>query len=99
MFSGGSRFIAPTYHVTDSNLTLRPYNQKLGEVTQKVCSDIEGGQASERCMFETRTAFDCVLRGKVRRQGAIMDNIGSCKIHIDNAKNALGAQAASIIDS
>ena len=99
MFSGGSRHIAPTYHVTDSKLTLRPYNAKLGELSQKVCSTIEGGQASERCLFETRTAFDCVLRGKVRRYGANMDNIGACKTHIDNAKMALGASAAAVIDS
>lgn len=82
MFSGGARNIAPTYNVTDSSLTLRPYNQKLGDLTQKVCSTIKGGQASERCLFETRTAFDCVLRGKVRRFGAISDNVGDCKHHI-----------------
>jgi len=32
-FSGGSRAIAPTYHVTDERLTLRPYNEKLSELT------------------------------------------------------------------
>ena len=41
-------------------------------------------------MFETRTAFDCVLRNKVRKYGDIMDNQGACKNHIANMKTALG---------
>ena len=41
-------------------------------------------------MFETRTAFDCVLRNKVRKYGDIMDNQGACKNHIANMKAALG---------
>ena len=84
--------------MTESQLTLRPYNQKLSELTAKVCQAIEGGNASDRCQFETRMAFDCVLRGKVRKYGANMDNIGACKIHIQNAKEALGASSAAIID-
>ena len=100
MFSGGSRIIAPTYHVEHERLTLRPYNAKLGELTQQVCSVIEGSDStSDRCLFETRTAFDCVLRHKARQYGAQTDNIGACKTQIANAKSALGASAASIIDS
>ena len=97
MFSGGNRQIAPIYNVTDSQLTLRPYNSKLGELSKQVCASLNQAD-SDRCMFETRTAFDCVLRGKVQRFGANMDNIGACKHHIDNAKKALGASSASIID-
>ena len=41
-------------------------------------------------MFETRTAFDCVLRNKVRKYGDIMDNQGACKNHIANMKGVLG---------
>ena len=70
MFSGGNRNIAPTYNVADSSLTLRPYNAKLGALTSSVCAAIEGGEPSDRCLFETRTAFDCVLRGKVQQYGA-----------------------------
>ena len=67
MFSGGSRVIAPTYNVRADSLTLRPYQQRLTELTQSVCSTIEGSDAvSDRCLFEARTAFDCVLRNKVR---------------------------------
>ena len=66
MFSGGNRAIVPSYHVRDESLTLRPYQQKLTELTMGVCAKIEGGEASDRCLFEARTAFDCVLRNKVR---------------------------------
>ena len=100
MFSGGSRIVAPTYNVRADNLTLRPYNSRLGELTQSVCAKIEGtSETSDRCLFEARTAFDCVLRNKVRQFGANMDNIGACKSHIDNMKEALGASSASIIDA
>lgn len=99
MFSGGNRAIAPTYHVRADNLTLRPYQQKLTELTQGVCSTIEGAEVSDRCLFEARTAFDCVLRNKVSQYSANMDNVGPCKPHIDNMKAALGASAASIIDA
>ena len=72
-------------------MTLRPYNAKLGELTQSVCSSIEGTpNVSDRCLFEARTTFDCVLRHKVTQYGANMDNIGECKKHIDNMKEALG---------
>ena len=98
MFSGGNRTIAPTYTASDEKLVLRPYNQRLTELTQSVCSKIEGN-ASTECLFEARTAFDCVLRHKVRQQGANMDNLGACKIHIDNMKKAMGESAASLIDT
>ena len=97
MFSGGNRNIAPTYHVADTQLSLRPYNAKLGALTESVCAAIDGG--SDRCLFETRTAFDCVLRGKVQQYGANMDNIGDCKHHIQNAKDALGQGSWAAIDS
>ena len=70
--------IAPTYTVREDRLTLRPYQARLTELTQSVCAAIEG-EASDRCLFEARTAFDCVLRGKVRQYGAEMDNVGACK--------------------
>ena len=100
MFSGGQRVIAPTYSVREDKLTLRPYQAKLTELTKSVCSAIEGTpDASDRCLFEARTAFDCVLRNKVRQYGSEMDNIGACKGHIDNMKSALGGSSSSIIDS
>ena len=99
MFSGGQRSIAPTYMVKDEKLTLRPYNAKLGQLSQSVCAQIEGeSSVSDRCLFEARTAFDCVLRHKVRQYGATTDNIGACTHHINNMKEALGQASASIID-
>ena len=62
MFSGGSHTIAPTYNVLDSQLTLRPYNAKLTELTESVCTSIQGSSVTDECRFETRTALDCVLR-------------------------------------
>ena len=90
--------ISPVYEVREERLTLRPYQAKLTELTQSVCAAIEG-EPSERCLFEARTAFDCVLRHKVRQFGSETDNIGACKSHIDNMKSALGQSSSSIIDS
>ena len=92
--------IAPTWHEKDEGLKLRPYQAKLTELTQSVCSSIEGKpQASDRCLFEARTAFDCVLRNKVRQYGDEMDNVSACKHHIANMKSAMGQSSAAIIDS
>ena len=99
MFSGGQRNIAPDYGVRADHLTLRPYHAKLTELTQSVCANLEGGSASDACLFEARTAFDCILRNKVRQYGDNMDNLGACQIHIDNMKKAMGGSAASIIDA
>ena len=98
MFSGGQRAIAPTYMVKEEKLTLRPYNAALGTLTQTVCAQIEGNSVSDRCLFEARTAFDCVLRHKVRQYGATTDNIGACTHQINNMKQARGEASASIID-
>jgi hypothetical protein len=89
MFSGGNRSITPVYVVKDDSLKLRPYNQALNAYTEKVCTDI-GQSGSDTCLFETRTAFDCLLRNKVRKFGDITDNVGACKHHIANMKQALG---------
>ena len=100
MFSGGSRVIAPTWIEKDEGLKLRPYQAKLTQLTESVCSSIEGKpQASDRCLFEARTAFDCVLRNKVRQYGAEMDNVGACKHQIANMKTALGQSSAAVIDA
>ena len=70
MFSGGNRVIAPEYRVKDDSLTLRPYNKALNKLTATVCREV--GQAdSDLCRFEARTAFDCLLRNKVRKYGDI----------------------------
>ena len=65
--------LLPQYRVHDEQLTLRPYNQALGVLADKICREV--GQADQdRCLFETRTAFDCVLRSKVQKFGDSMDN-------------------------
>ena len=104
MFSGGNRTIAPTYHVTDQTLRLRPYNDALNAVTQRACEEIGLGE-SDVCLFETRTAFDCVLRQKVQKFGAISDNLGQCSHHIHNMKvhiekaNPIRNDASRILDN
>jgi hypothetical protein len=73
----------------DEQLTLRPYNATLDQLTAHVCTQV--GQAdSDVCRFEARTAFDCVLRNKVRKMGNLTDNVGACKHHIAHMKAALG---------
>ena len=77
--------------VREEKLTLRPYNAKLNELTQAVCGQIEGAESvSDRCLFEARTAFDCVLRHKVRQYGSNTDNIGACTHQINSMKQAMG---------
>ena len=85
MFGGPNRQIAPQYHVRDQELRIRPYNAALTQLTGKVCNEIGLGQ-SDVCLFETRVAFDCVLRNKVQKMGSVTDNIGLCSIHINNMK-------------
>ena len=70
MFSGGTRTIAPEYRVKDTHLRIRPYNSKLDELTGSLCQSI-GLQSNDVCLFEARTAFDCVLRHKVTKMGDI----------------------------
>ena len=50
------------------------------------------GHSNTVCMFEVRTALDCVLRNKVRKYGDISDNLGACKNHISNMKTNLAAE-------
>ena len=88
MFSGGSRTSSPTWNVKDEKLTLRPYNAALNELTSSICADLGHGD-TDRCLFETRTAFDCLLRKRVTKGGDVTDNIGSCKYHIENMKDAV----------
>ena len=88
MFSGTNRTSSATWYVQDSKLNVRPYNQKLDELTTSLCAEL-GHEGSDVCHFETRTAFDCVLRARVRKGANEMDNVGSCKHHIDNMKAAV----------
>lgn len=86
MFAGGNRTSAPQYHVKDDKLNLRPYNQALNKYTQDLCMEL-GQEGQDNCLFETRTAFDCLLRNKVKKNGDVMDNYGACKYHIQEMKN------------
>ena len=77
MFSGTNRTTSATWHVTDSKLTVRPYNEKLHELTTSVCQEL-GHAKNDKCLFEARTAFDCVLRARVRKGANELDNVGAC---------------------
>lgn len=85
MFSGGNRTTAPTWNVNEEKLTLRPYNAALNDLTSSICSEL-GQEGNDTCLFETRTAFDCLLRHRVRKGGDLEDNYGQCKYHIDQMK-------------
>lgn len=73
---------------------MRPYNQALTQFTGKICSELGLGD-SDVCLFETRVAFDCVLRNKVQKMGAVTDNIGLCSSHINTMKANLGKETAN----
>ena len=85
MFGGSSRQQAPRFITSESELRLRPYNQKLSELTGKICGEIGLGE-SDVCLFETRLAFDCLLRQKVQKMGGLTDNLGACVTHINTMK-------------
>ena len=86
MFSGGNRTTQATFIVKDDRLRIRPYNQALNDLTNSLCKEI-GQEGNDTCLFETRTAFDCLLRSKVSKGGDIMDNVNKCKFHIANLKS------------
>ena len=85
MFGGPNRQIAPQFTVKEQELRLRPYNAALTQLTGKICNEIGLGE-SDVCLFETRVAFDCVLRQKVQKMGSVTDNLGLCSNHINNMK-------------
>ena len=93
MFSGGNRTTSATWNVKADKLTLRPYNAALGDLSGSICTELgHNGSTDEkfdRCVFETRTAFDCLLRHRVTKGGDITDNISACKFHINNMKDAI----------
>ena len=60
---------------------------------KEICTKV--GQAdSDKCLFETRTAFDCLARHKVRKYGDMTDNQNMCRHHIANMKAAFGEEHA-----
>ncbi len=97
MFGGVNRQQHPQFITSETNLTLRPYNAKLGSLTHQICQEIGLGE-SDVCLFETRTAFDCVLRGKVQKMGVLTDNIGHCSNHINSMKANIEAAGPSRAD-
>lgn len=76
----------------EQELRLRPYNAALNSLTENLCSDIGLG-SSDVCLFETRVAFDCLLRKKVTKFGDLTDNLGACSNHIDNMKQNIGKES------
>lgn len=92
MFSGGNRATASQFKTQEQSFSLRPYHQALTQLTGKICAEV-GQSGEDRCLFEARTAFDCVLRHKVRKFGDISDNEGACAHHIQSMKAALGHPA------
>ena len=42
MFSGGNRHTSPTYYV-EGEFSLRPYNTKLGQVAENICTQVGQG--------------------------------------------------------
>ena len=91
MFGGGNRTQAPSFYAPEQELRIRPYNAALTNFTKKVCSEI-GLETSDTCLFETRVAFDCVLRSRVGKFGSVTDNLGSCSHHINNMKKNIGSE-------
>ena len=85
MFGGANRQQSPQFASKDTELRIRPYNQELTRLTSSLCGQI-GLADNDVCLFETRVAFDCLLRHKVQKMGAVTDNIGACSSHINLMK-------------
>jgi hypothetical protein len=104
MFQGGNRIRSNKFYVDDAHVTLKPYNSKLNEWTQGVCSQIGLHGANDVCLFESRLAADCVIRGRTRKFGDIEDNVGQCAHHVASFKRNVGLEVGvfpkfeSIID-
>jgi hypothetical protein len=96
-FVGVNRQQNVTFYVRDQNLTLRPYNERLSQLTGKICGEIGLGD-SDVCLFETRVAFDCLLRKKVQKWGAVTDNVGTCSEHINAMKANIEKAQPSRVD-
>lgn len=94
MFGGVNRQQNPTFYSKEQNLTLRPYNQRLTQLTGQICGEIGLGE-SNVCLFETRVAFDCLLRHKVQKFGTVTDNLGLCSNHINAMKANIGKESPS----
>ena len=94
MFGGANRQQHPQFFTNETELRLRPYNRQLSDLTSKVCQEV-GLSQNDVCLFETRLAFDCVLRGRVQKMGAITDNIGACRIHINTMKDKIEGEGPS----
>jgi hypothetical protein len=75
-------------------LRIRPYNSALNQLTGKICNEIGLG-GSDVCLFETRVAFDCVLRNKVQKFGGVTDNLGLCSNHINLMKKNIETASPS----
>ncbi len=91
MFVGPQYQRHPEYIVKDDELVIRPYNNQLNELTKKICSEIKLA-GNDKCLFETRTAFDCLLRHKARKMGSITDNLSACSVHIKNMKENIAEE-------
>jgi len=85
MFGGSNRQQHPKFITSEQELRLRPYNQQLSQLTGKICGEIGLGE-SDVCLFETRVAFDCLLRQKVQKMAPVLDNLGACATHINTMK-------------
>lgn len=94
MFAGARHNIQPEYRTRDQELRVRPYNAALTDLTSKLCTSLGLG-ASDVCLFETRVAFDCVLRHKVSKLGDMMDNIGACSNHIQHMKDNISKESGT----
>ena len=77
MFRGGNRLINPEFEVPNNTQALRPYNNALNDYTQGLCKSLNL-DGNDVCLFESRLAFDCILRKKVSKMGLFDDNIGKC---------------------
>jgi len=97
MFGGPNRQQSPQFITKEQELRLRPYNQELTKLTSNLCNEIGLG-SSDVCLFETRLAFDCVLRQKVQKFGALTDNLGICSSHINHMKAHIEKKGPSRAD-
>jgi hypothetical protein len=103
MWSSPSHQRQAVFNVREDVNPIRPYNNALIDLTGSMCKAINL-EKSEVCLFETRLAFDCLLRRKVSKFGDMEDNLGHCHHHIDSMKSNIAVEKdvsagfASVLD-
>ena len=86
--------INPQYFVQDPYVPQQKYNDKLYETSVKTWNELIGEDNSnaDYCHFEVRTALDCVIRNKTRKDSIYEDTVSKCDHHFKFMSKAMASK-------